>query len=428
MDTIEEYETDEKKKFQIKRWMVILALIILIILVIVIIVIVNIVNSKKPEYTTSDFTKLESRMLEEAPIYLSQKGIELTSEEIKIDLKDLLVENGGSIDSNKVKAAKICEGYVVASKIETEKYASYIKCKNLYTTSGYISNDNEDKKDTTTTKKDTEKPVITINGEKEVIINEGSNYTDEGATAMDNIDGDITSKIKTENHVDVSEPGSYTVVYTVTDKAGNKAEATRKVTVVSTPKTTTSKKTTTTKKQSGGSTITKPKTTTTQKVTTPPTITLKGSSYITLDVGDKWNDPGYSAKDAKGSDITSRVSVSGTVNTSNAGTYRITYYVTDSYGNSSSKSRTVVVKSNYVKLQSISLTPNTLNISVGSSATLIVSFNPSNATNKLLTWSSSDNSVASVSNGVVKGIKKGTATITAKGADGVSKSVSVIVK
>lgn len=426
MDNMEGYETEEKKKFQITRGMVILAAIILVVIIVVIIIIVNAVNSKKPEYTTADFTRLEERMEEEAPVYLSQKGIELTSEEIRIDLKDLLVENGGSIDSSKVKAAKICEGYVLASKEETEKYNSYIKCEDLYTTSGYVSNDKEDDEKTTTTKKDTEKPVITIKGEKEITINQGSNYTDEGASAMDNVDGDITSKIKTENHVDVSEPGSYTVVYTVTDKAGNRAEATRKVTVVSVA-TTTTKKNTTTKKQSGGGT-TKPKTTTTQRVTTPPTITLKGSTYVTLDVGDRWSDPGYSAKDAKGVDITSRVTVSGSVNTSNAGTYTIRYSVTDSYGNSSSKTRTVIVKSNYVKLQSISLTPNTLNISVGGSATLIVSFNPSNATNKMLTWSSSNNAVATVSNGVVKGIKSGTATITAKGADGVSKSVSVIVK
>ena len=46
----------------------------------------------------------------------------------------------------------------------------------------------------------------------------------------------------------------------------------------------------------------------------------------------------------------------------------------------------------------------------------------------MLTWSSSNASVATVSNGVVKGIKAGTATVTAKGADGVSKSVTVIVK
>lgn len=425
MDNMDGYEVEEeKKKFQITRGMVILAAVILVVIIVVIIIIVNAVNKNKPEYTTDDFAKLEQRMEEEAPVYVSQKKIELTSEELRIDLEDLLLENGGSIDKGKVKAAKVCKGYVLASKEETEKYNAYIKCGDLYTTSGYVSNNKNDTPKKTTTKKDTEKPVITIKGNKEVVINEGSKYNDEGATAMDNVDGDVTSLIKVTNNVNVNKPGSYTVIYTVTDKAGNRAEETRKVTVVASSPITTKK--TTTKKQSSGGT--KPKTTTTKKVTTPPTITLRGSTYVTLNVGERWNDPGYSAKDAKGVDITSRVNVSGSVNTSNAGTYTIRYSVTDSYGNSSSKTRTVIVKSNYIKLQSISLTPNTLNIKVGASATLIVSFNPSNATNKMLTWSSSNASVATVSNGVVKGIKAGTATITAKGADGVSKSVTVIVK
>ena len=94
----QEYENDEKKKFQITRGMVILAAIILVVIIIIIIIVVSVINSKKPEYETSDFIKLESRMEQEAPIYLSQNNIELTEEEVKIDLKKLLVENGGSID------------------------------------------------------------------------------------------------------------------------------------------------------------------------------------------------------------------------------------------------------------------------------------------------------------------------------------------
>lgn len=422
-----EYETDEKKKFQITRGMVILASVILVVIVIVIIIIVNAINSKKPEYTTADFNRLESRMEEEAMTYLSQKGIELTSEEVKIDLKDLLSENGGSIDSSKVKAAKICEGYVLASKVETESYKPYIKCKNLYTTNGYVSNDKKTTTKKVTTKKDTEKPVITIIGEKEITINQGSDYVDQGAKATDNIDGDITSKIKIENKVDISESGSYTVTYTVSDKAGNVAEKTRKVNVVSAP--TTTVKPTTTKKQGGIVTTTKPRVTTTQKITTPPTITLRGRSYINdLKVGDKYIDDGYYATDAKGNDLTARVVITGSVNMSQAGTYRLVYSVTDDYGNKASQTRTIVVKPSDKLISSISLTPNTKDIKVGESYTLIVIINPSDATNKNLIWSSSNNAVATVSNGVVKGIGKGTAKITARSSNGVSKTVDVIVK
>lgn len=423
----EEYDDGEKKKFQLTRGMVILAAIILVAIIVIIIVLVSVKNNKKPEYTTEDFAKLESRMEEEAPTYLSQKNIELTGEETKINLKDLLDKNGGFIDSSKVKAVNVCDGYVIAKKIETEKYDAYIKCGDLYTTSGYVSNDSKEVKKTTTTKKDTEKPVITIIGESEITINQGSEYKDSGAKANDNIDGDLTSKIKTTSTVDVKNSGTYVVTYTVSDKAGNKAEASRKVIVVATPTTTVR---TTTKSSSNVKTTTRARVTvtTTQRVTTPPTITLRGSTVVEINAGTQYTDPGYSATDAKGTDITASVTVSGNINTNVAGTYTLRYSVTDSYGNSASKTRTIRVKSTYVALQGITLTPNTVSLSVGQSKTLSIYFNPTNATNKSVTWSSSNPSVATISNGTITAKSKGTATITASGADGRKAYVSVTVK
>lgn len=423
----EEYDDGEKKKFQLTRGMVILAAIILVAIIVIIIVLVSVKNNKKPEYTTEDFAKLESRMEEEAPTYLSQKNIELTGEETKINLKDLLDKNGGFIDSSKVKAVNVCDGYVIAKKIETEKYDAYIKCGDMYTTSGYVSNDSKEVKKTTTTKKDTEKPVITIIGESEITINQGSEYKDNGAKANDNIDGDLTSKIKTTSTVDVKNSGTYVVTYTVSDKAGNKAEASRKVIVVATPTTTVR---TTTKSSSNVKTTTRARVTvtTTQRVTTPPTITLRGSTVVEINAGTQYTDPGYSATDAKGTDITASVTVSGNINTNVAGTYTLRYSVTDSYGNSASKTRTIRVKSTYVALQGITLTPNTVSLSVGQSKTLSIYFNPTNATNKSVTWSSSNPSVATISNGTITAKSKGTATITASGADGRKAYVSVTVK
>lgn len=424
----QEYVTEEKKQFRLTRGMVLLAVIALIIIVVVIIIVVNKINSKKPEYTTDDFKKLESRMQEEAPTYLSQSGIILTNEEIKIDLKKLLLENGGSIDSNATKAAKICEGYVLASKVDTEKYIPYIKCGNFYTTEGYVSE--EQPSTTKAPKKDTEKPTITINGEKEITISAGSNYVDSGAKAMDNIDGDITSNIKVSGSVNAAAPGTYTITYSVSDKAGNKTEAKRVVTVTPAAPITTTTTKTTTKKNTG--TVNRPTTKktviTTQKVTTPPTITLRGEAYVSLNVGSSYKDSGYYAVDAKGADITSRVRVSGSVNTSVAGTYKITYSVTDSYGNNASIARTVVVKSTYVKLQSISLTPNTVVLTKGKQQKLSVLYSPSNASNKTISWSSSNTSVATVSNGTITAKNKGVATITAKAADGVTVRINVTVK
>ena len=54
-------------------------------------------------------------------------------------------------------------------------------------------------------------------------------------------------------------------------------------------------------------------------------------------------------------------------------------------------------------------------------------FTPTNATDKSLNWVSSDESVATVSNGIITGVKEGTATITATSVDGPSKSLTVTV-
>lgn len=427
MDKEFEYEDESKKKFQITRGMVILAALILIFITIVVLVIVHIVNSKAPEYTLNDFKHLEQRMEEEAPTYISQNNIELTSEEIKIDLKDLLLENGGSIDSSKVKATKVCKGYVIATKVDSEEYKAYISCGKYYTTKGYVNGDTTTKKKTTTVK-DVEKPVITLNGNAEITINKGSKYNEEGAKATDNIDGDISSKIKISGKVDTSKSGTYTITYQVTDKAGNRSDAMRKISVVdvTTSQTTTQK--TTKKVQTTKTVRATTRRVTPARVTTPPTITLRGNSTITINQGASWHDPGFTARDAKGNDLTGRVNVSGYVNISVAGTYRISYSVSDNWGNKGYATRNVVVKSTYIKLQGISVAPNSASLSVGQSKNIIVYFNPTNATNKSISWSSSNPSVATVNNGMVTARSSGVTTITVRSAEGKSAYVSIVVK
>lgn len=423
----------EEKKFKITRGLVLLAGIILVILIISIIVIINIVKSLEPKYEKSDFEYLESRMKEASTTYMVQNNRKLTPNAIIIKLDDLLIKNGGEINPSKVKAAKICDGYVEAKLEDQEIYKSYIKCiyknKEVYKTKGYKVSIPEK----TTTTKDTEKPVITLKGNAEITINIGEEFIDEGVTAVDNEDGDITSKIKKTGNVDTKKQGNYTITYIVSDKAGNRAEAIRKVEVIK-PTTTEVKTepvivtTTTTKKKttrqgSSGGTI---KTTT--RNTIPPTIVLKGANYITLNIGAIYSEPGYSARDSKGNDLTGNVRVSGSVNTGIAGTYVVKYSVTDSSGLTSTKQRTVKVISNYISLKSIKLTPNSVSLSVGKTIKVSVTYDPTNATNKTVSWSSANTRIATVSNGTIKGISRGSTTITVKGADNVSTRLTVVVK
>jgi len=76
-----------------------------------------------------------------------------------------------------------------------------------------------------------------------------------------------------------------------------------------------------------------------------PVISLNGSDPMTLAVGGTYVEPGATAKDNKDGVIAPEsIVTTGTVNTAEAGTYTITYTVTDAAGNTGTKTRTVIVK------------------------------------------------------------------------------------
>ena len=76
----------------------------------------------------------------------------------------------------------------------------------------------------------------------------------------------------------------------------------------------------------------------------------------------------------------------------------------------------------------ITLDQSKLTIKVGKTITLTPTVEPADATNKNVTWSSSDETVATVSDGVVTGVKAGTAEITAKTANGLTAKATVTVE
>lgn len=67
-------------------------------------------------------------------------------------------------------------------------------------------------------------PVLALLGETTVSVPSGSAYTDAGATATDNIDGDISASIVVTSTVNTAVVGTYTVTYNVADFAGNQAD------------------------------------------------------------------------------------------------------------------------------------------------------------------------------------------------------------
>ena len=81
-----------------------------------------------------------------------------------------------------------------------------------------------------------------------------------------------------------------------------------------------------------------------------------------------------------------------------------------------------------IEVTSVSLNETSASVAVGSTVTLKATVAPSNATDKTITWKSSNTAVATVtSSGVVKGVKAGTATITAKSSNGKTAKATITV-
>lgn len=76
----------------------------------------------------------------------------------------------------------------------------------------------------------------------------------------------------------------------------------------------------------------------------------------------------------------------------------------------------------------IKLDQDKVTLGVGETATLKATIEPEEATNKNVTWSSSDDTTVTVEDGVVTGKKVGTATITAETSNGLKATAEVIVK
>jgi hypothetical protein len=137
-----------------------------------------------------------------------------------------------------------------------------------------------------------------------------------------------------------------------------------------------------------------------------PVITLNGVSTVNLTVGSSYADAGATASDSLDGDITSKIVVVNPVDTSTAGTYHITYNVTDSSGNSAQQvTRTVNVQGyGILSLSTDSSNPIGNNIveqsnqtSTGNTALVFNLKNTSNYTTTVESVNATINNVASVS-------------------------------
>ena len=79
---------------------------------------------------------------------------------------------------------------------------------------------------------DTTAPVLALNGATNIDLNVGDTYNEQGATASDNIDGNLTNAIVITENIDTNTAGIYTVNYNVSDAAGNAATQVSRTVIV----------------------------------------------------------------------------------------------------------------------------------------------------------------------------------------------------
>lgn len=173
---------------------------------------------------------------------------------------------------------------------------------------GGSSNSNSD--DVDDAPADTSAPIITLVGDSTVTLTVGDTYQESGSTVVDNVDTGLSAAIS--GSVDTTTAGTYVLTYSASDAAGNSASVTRTVIVEAAVD------------------------------TEAPVITLVGPETITLTVGDSYNEQGSTVTDNVDSGLTA--TITGSVDTSAAGTYTLTYTVTDAANNQSSITRTVIVQ------------------------------------------------------------------------------------
>ena len=98
-------------------------------------------------------------------------------------------------------------------------------------------------------------------------------------------------------------------------------------------------------------------------------------------------------------------------------------YVTITYAEQTATQNITVTD---VAVKGVALNKTSTTIATGGTETLTLTFTPANATNKAVTWSSSDETVATVVDGKVTAVKSGTATITVTTTEGGFKAICTV--
>ncbi len=208
---------------------------------------------------------------------------------VYLNYKDKYVENGYSAT---YLNDDVTEDVKIIGKVNTSKLGTYTikyKINNVYVERVVIV-------------EDLERPVIEVSSD-DIYICPDTKYEKVKVKAHDNVDGDLSDKVKIKLYDDM-------IIYRVKDKSGNSTEVKRKII---------------------------------EKDVVKPEMTFNGSDVLYGYVGEDINDPSVKVVDNCDGDISDNVKVDSNVDTKKSGTYFIKYSVSDKEGNDASLERKVFI-------------------------------------------------------------------------------------
>lgn len=258
---------------------------------------------------------------------ISQLDGSTTSADIKITHKYIIESNGMSLDSKEYpgiyELINVTYDHNNVSRLtldgDTERFAFTVTMDEPETQEAYniISKSNvsiifnfsikDDSIETSTSV--VEGPYLSLIGDEIVYIELSDTYVDQGVIAYNSL-GEEINGTWFSGDINTWQVGSYTIEYNVYSGYDNMAARSIKRTIVVVD-------------------------------TTAPNVTISGPSTINLSVGDSYSDWGAYAYDS--SNTHSAVSKEGSVDTSVAGVYIVTYYSSDASGNIGQAVKTVIV-------------------------------------------------------------------------------------
>lgn len=152
-------------------------------------------------------------------------------------------------------------------------------------------------------RKDTTPPVLELKGEKRQRLPWNTPYEEEGYSALDAVEGDLTARVEREVQQD-------RIIYRVSDSSGNSRAVLRFIEYYD---------------------------------DTPPVLTLEGETEMTLAYGRSYEEPGFCAEDDRDGDLTDQIRVEGQILPTAPGVQELRYLVRDQAGNETCAIRRVTV-------------------------------------------------------------------------------------